>query len=306
MTRKTPPVNVSASVRARLLKLAKERREDFTLTLVNYAAERFLYRLSQSKHRDQFVLKGAMLFAVRIGEQYRPTRDLDLLGLGEATEAAINTAVREIVATSVDDDGLVFDAGALEVHPIREDNRYGGLRAVMKAHLAEARIHVQIDIGFGDAITPAAMDLEFPTLLVGMPSPHVLAYPTETIVAEKVEAMVDLGISNSRMKDFCDVALAARRVAFVGEVLVVALRATFRRRSTPLPDGEIIALSERFVQDTSAQANWRAFATRSRQREFESLQQVVSELQRFLHEPFAHARSADAFVAQWKPGGPWA
>ena len=156
MTRKTPPANVSASVRARLLKLAKERREDFTLTLVNYAAERFLYRLSRSKHRDQFVLKGAMLFAVRIGEQYRPTRDLDLLGLGEATEAAINTAVREIVATSVDDDGLVFDAGALEVHPIREDNRYGGLRAVMKAHLAEARIHVQIDIGFGDAITPAS------------------------------------------------------------------------------------------------------------------------------------------------------
>ena len=234
MTRKTPPANVSASVRARLLKLAKERREDFTLTLVNYAAERFLYRLSRSKHRDQFVLKGAMLFAVRIGEQYRPTRDLDLLGLGEATEAAINTAVREIVATSVDDDGLVFDAGALEVHPIREDNRYGGLRAVMKAHLAEARIHVQIDIGFGDAITPAAMDLEFPTLLVGMPSPHVLAYPTETIIAEKVEAMVDLGISNSRMKDFCDVALAARRVSFVGEALVVAVRATFQNLNSSM------------------------------------------------------------------------
>lgn len=119
MTRKTP-ANVAASVRARLLKVSKERREDFTLTLMNYAAERFLYRLSRSRYRDQFVLKGAMLFAVRIGEQYRPTRDLDLLGIGEATEAAIDTAVREIAATSVEDDGIVFDVGTLELHPIRD------------------------------------------------------------------------------------------------------------------------------------------------------------------------------------------
>jgi hypothetical protein len=117
--------------------VAKERREDFTLTLMNYAAERFLYRLSRSKHRDRFVVKGAMLFAVRIGERYRPTRDLDLLGLGEATEAAVNAAIQEIVSTPVDDDGLVFDMGTLTVHPIREDNRYGGLRAVMQARLTE-------------------------------------------------------------------------------------------------------------------------------------------------------------------------
>jgi predicted nucleotidyltransferase component of viral defense system len=306
MTRKTPPVNVSASVRARLLKVAKERREDFTLTLMNYAAERFLYRLSKSKYREQFVLKGAMLFAVRIGEKYRPTRDLDLLGLGEATEAAINGAIGEIVSTPVGDDGLVFDTSTLTVHPIREDNRYGGLRAVMQARLAEARIHVQIDVGFGDAITPGALDLEFPTLLRDMASPHVLAYPTETIIAEKTEAMVDLGISNSRMKDFSDVAIAARRVAFDGESLAVALRATFRRRGTAFPDGEIVALSEQFVQDSSAQANWKAFATRNQQTEFESLQQVVSELRRFLHEPVAHARSTELFTAQWSPGGPWA
>ncbi len=164
MKRKTP-VNVSASVRARLLKVSKERREDFTLTLMNYAAERFLYRLSRSSYRDQFVLKGAMLFAIRIGEPYRSTKDLDLLGMGEATEAAIDTAVREIAATKVDDDGLVFDVGTLEVRSIREDNRYGGLRAIVQVRLAEARIHVQIDVGFGDAITPAATDLEFPTLL---------------------------------------------------------------------------------------------------------------------------------------------
>jgi hypothetical protein len=304
MTKKAP-VNVAASVRARLLALAKDRREDFTLTLVNYAAERFLYRLSRSAHRDEFVLKGAMLFAIRIGESYRPTRDLDLLGRGEASAAATAVAVRDIVSTPVDDDGIAFDARSLDVTPIRDGDRYGGVRAVIQAHLAEARIHVQIDVGFGDAITPAAVDLEFPTLLGGMPSPHVLAYPVHTIVAEKAEAMIDLGISNSRMKDFADIAMAARRVAFDGESLVAALQATFRRRGTLLPDDAIVALSGEFVQDARAQANWKAFTTRSGQREFDSLRRVVAEVHRFLQEPFARARSGEPFAAHWPPGGPW-
>jgi predicted nucleotidyltransferase component of viral defense system len=197
------PVNVGASVRARLLKVSKERHEDFTLILMNYAAERFLYRLSRSSRREQFVLKGAMLFAVRIGELYRPTRDLDLLSVGEHSEAAIEAAIRDIVVTPADDDGVSFDLGTLQVHPIREDNRYGGIRAIMEAQLTEARIHVQIDVGFGDAITPAALDLDFPTLLANMPAPNVLAYPTETIVAEKVEAMVELGRAAETRNGHC-------------------------------------------------------------------------------------------------------
>lgn len=305
MKRKTP-ANVGASVRARLLKASKTRHEDFTLILMNYAAERFLYRLSRSNRRNQFVLKGAMLFAVRIGEPYRPTRDLDLLGIVEPSEAAIDAAVRDIVATPTDDDGVSFDVGTLQVNPIREDNRYGGIRATMQAHLAEARIHVQIDIGFGDAVTPAALDLDFPTLLANMPSPNVLAYPTETIVAEKVEAMVDLGRSNSRMKDFTDLAMAARRVGFDGEVLVTAIRATFRRRKTPLPDGDIVALTGEFVGDERAQANWRAFAGRSQLRGFESLAHVVAELRAFLLPPLEHARTGELFTSHWNPGGPWA
>ena len=299
------PVNVGASVRARLLKVSKERHEDFTLILMNYAAERFLFRLSRSNRRDQFVLKGAMLFAVRVGELYRPTRDLDLLGTGEPSEAAIEAAIRDIVTTPTDDDGVSFDLSTLQVQPIREDDRYGGIRAIMQAHLAGARIHVQIDIGFGDAITPAALDLDFPTLLVNMPSPNVLAYPTETIVAEKVEAMVDLGRSNSRMKDYADLVMAARRVAFHGDVLVAALRATFRRRQTPLPDGDLVGLSDEFVQDERALANWRAFAARSQLRRFESLVQAVAELRPFLLPPLEHARTDEPFTARWNPGGPW-
>jgi predicted nucleotidyltransferase component of viral defense system len=304
MTRKTP-VNVAASVRARLLKVSKERREDFTLTLMNYAAERFLYRLAQSEYRDRFVLKGAMLFAVRVGEHYRPTRDLDLLGLGEASEVAVATAVRDIATTKVDDDGLVFDVDGLEVQAIREDNVYGGIRAVMRARLAEARIHVQIDVGFGDAITPAATDLDFPTLLADMPSPNVLAYPTETIVAEKVEAMVHLGLSNSRMKDFTDLAIAARRTGFEGSTLAAAIRATFRRRGTQLPESEIVALSERFVQDARSQANWKAYVKREGLRGFESLAQVIEELRAFLSRPIEHAGTGETFEARWTPGGPW-
>jgi hypothetical protein len=246
-----------------------------------------------------------MLFAVRIGEPYRPTRDLDLLGTGEPSEGAIEAAVRDIVSTRTGDDGVSFDLGTLQVHPIREDNRYGGIRAIMNAHLAEARIHVQIDVGFGDAITPAALDLEFPTLLVNMPSPNVLAYPTETIVAEKVEAMVDLGRSNSRIKDFTDLAMAARRVAFDGDALVAAIRATFRRRQTPLPDGEILALTEEFTGDERALANWRAFSGRNQLRGFHSLAQVVTELRPFLLPPLEHAHTGEPFAARWNPGGPW-
>ena len=301
MRHKTP-VNVAASVRARLLKLSKERQEDFTLTLVNYAAERFLYRLSKSTHRAQFILKGAMLFAARIGEPYRPTRDLDLLGMGQASEAAVAAAVRDIIATGVPDDGLVFDADTLQVHPIRDDDRYGGMRATLQAYLAGAVIPVQIDVGFGDAVTPRAGDFDFPTLLNGMPAPSVLAYPMETVVAEKVEAMVDLGISNSRRKDLTDVAVAARRTAFDGATLVTAFRATFYRRGTAFPDGEIMALTDRFI--AAAQANWKAFSRRNKV-PFESLEQLVTQLRAFLLEPLQRARSGNDFSARWNPGGPW-
>ena len=304
MTRKAP-VNVAASVRARLLKVSKERQEDFTLTLMNYGAERFLYRLAQSKYRDRFVLKGAMLFAVRVGERYRPTRDLDLLGLGEASEPAVAAAVREIAKTRVDDDGLVFDVDGLDVRAIREDDAYGGIRAIMQAHLAEARIHVQIDVGFGDVVTPTATDLEFPTLLADMPAPNVLAYPTETIIAEKAEAMVQLGLSNSRMKDFTDVAIAARRTAFDGTTLVAAIDATFHRRGTALPGSEIVALSREFVRDARTQANWKAYVKRGRVTDFDSLEDLIQELRTFLSAPLEHARIGEPFTAQWKPGGPW-
>ena len=165
---------------------------------------------------------------------------------------------------------------------------------------------MQIDVGFGDAITPAASGMVFPTLLDDMASPNVLAYPNETIIAEKTEAIVDLGLSNSRMKDFTDVAMAARRWTFDGDTLVTALQATFRRRRTSLPKDEVVALSERFVWDERAQANWNAFVTRNRPGDFASLVEVVTEVRGFLLAPLEHARTGRAFNGTWNPGGPWA
>lgn len=299
------PSDIGASVKARLLNLAKARGEDFNLTLINFAAERFLYRLSCSGRRNQFVLKGAMLFAVRIGEAYRPTRDRDLLGRGDTSEEAIAAAIRDIVGTAIDNDGIEFDGSSLQVQPIREDDRYGGLRVLIQARLTEARIRVQIDVGFGDAVTPEPLDLNFPTLLPDLPPPNILAYPTETIISEKTQAMVELGIANSRMKDFADIAMAARRLAFEGETLVAALRATFHRRETPLPELEVLALSELFLENVSAQANWKAFTNRNRAQELGSLAQVVAELRLFLLVPLENARTGKPFRAVWSPGGPW-
>jgi hypothetical protein len=174
----------------------------------------------------------------------------------------------------------------------------------LQARLIEARIHVQIDVGFADAITPAATDLDSPTLLADMPSPNVLAYPTETTVAEKVEAMVHLGLSNSRMKDFTDLAIAARRTAFEGSTLAAAIRATFRRRGTLLPESEIVALSEQFVQDSRAQANWKAYVKREGLRGLNPWRNSSKNYEHFFpgHRVCPDRRDVRA---RWTPGGPW-
>jgi uncharacterized protein YggL (DUF469 family) len=299
------PTNLAASVRARLLSLSKSRGEDFTLTLVNYGIERFLYRLSRSVRRDQFVLKGAVLLALRAGAHYRPTRDLDLLGRGEASADAVAAAMRDILATVVDDDGLEFDASTIAVAGIREGDRYGGLRVTLLARLASARVPLQIDVGFGDVVTPTVDVVHVPSALATVPAAHVLAYPTPTIVAEKVQAMVDIGLVNSRMKDFFDVAVAANRLTFDGPTLTAALVATFSRRQTAIPEGVPPALADTFAQDRRTQANWTSFVTRSGLENPGTLAQALETIRGFVLAPLAAAHSGASFDKQWAPGGPW-
>jgi predicted nucleotidyltransferase component of viral defense system len=257
-----PLKNIGTSVRTKLLQLAKQRGDDFQLVLLRYVNERLLYRLATSQHANRFVLKGAALFTVWTGKPHRATRDLDLLGFGDSSEANLRDVFIDIATMKTEDDGTVFDASSLDVGPIRENQEYGGVRVTLAAHIAEAKVRVQIDVGFGDAITPEAIEIDFPALL-SFPAPRLRAYPRETVIAEKLDAMVQLGLANSRMKDFYDLKLLSELFDFDGAVLVRAIRATFSRRNTPIPSEAPAALSPQFVGDSGKAKQWLAFASKS-------------------------------------------
>ena len=260
MTKK-PVSNIGASVRQRLLNLRDQTGEDAQALFTQFAIERFLYRLSRSSLADQFVLKGAMLFRVWSGSLHRPTKDVDLLGFGEPTPASVTSMIGEIIATTVDDDGITFDAASIRAEEIRENDDYGGIRATFTGMLDKAVIPLQVDVGFGDAITPAAEDRTYP-VLVGMAAPKLRMYPVETVIAEKLEAAVKLGMVNSRMKDFYDLLVIFRRFPYDESTLTRAIVETFARRGTPLPRTVPPGLSDDFGDDPTANRLWRGFVTR--------------------------------------------
>ena len=250
--------DLAASVRARLLNIAKAEQTDFNAVLVRYALERFLYRLGQSAHADHFVLKGAMLFNLWYAMPHRPTRDVDLLGFGASDLESIAQTFRQIVSVSAAD-GMVFDAASVVVDEIRKNAGYAGARVLVNAELARARCKVQIDIGFGDAVTPGPVDAAYPVLLADFAAPQLRTYPVYTVVAEKLHAMVLLGMTNSRVKDYLDVWILVEREVLDATVLATAVAATFKRRSTAVPTTLPIGLSDEFANDASRQALWAAF-----------------------------------------------
>ncbi|MBU1750048.1 MAG: nucleotidyl transferase AbiEii/AbiGii toxin family protein [Chloroflexi bacterium] len=302
---KADPANVAASVRQRLLNLSRARGEEFNLVLTRYATERLLYRLAQSPYADRFVLKGALLFALWMERPHRPTRDLDLLGYGDSSREALLGLFREVCGTAVEADGLVFDLDTIRVSEIRAHQEYGGQRVELIAWLGKARIAVQIDVGFGDAVTPAAEEMDYPTLLA-MPAPRLRVYPKETVIAEKLQAMVALGILNSRMKDFYDVWMMCRAFAFDGRVLVQAVRSTFERRRTALPATPPVALTTALAQEPDKNVQWQAFLSRNRlDRDGAEFGQVIAELAVFLLPVLAAAARWEAFDYTWPAGGHW-
>ena len=250
--------NLAASVRARLLNIAKAEQTDFNQVLVRYALERFLYRLSQSAHADRFLLKGAMLFNLWYDMPHRPTRDADLLGFGPSDLPSIGQTFCEIVSV-VADDGIVFDPASVSVGEIRKGAGYAGARVLVTAELARARCKTQIDIGFGDAVTPGPVDAVYPVLIADFPAPHLRTYPVYTVVAEKLHAIVLLGMTNSRLKDYLDLSVLMDREELDQATLATAIAATFARRGTALPTELPIGLSEEFANDASRQALWAAF-----------------------------------------------
>ncbi|QDU59611.1 hypothetical protein Pan216_04420 [Planctomycetes bacterium Pan216] len=304
MTRENPR-NMAASVRQRLMNKAKQQKEDFGLVLTRYGLERLLYRLSQSRHRDQFILKGAMLFQLWSGHVHRPTRDLDLLGYGDPAPERFQEILRDICGLDVEDDGLEFHAESVHAERMKEDEEYQGLRIKLQATLAPARIPIQIDIGFGDAINPGPNEVTYPTLL-DLPAPTLKAYPRETVVAEKFQAMVMLGIANSRMKDFYDVWTLARQFEFSGSVLCSALRGTFQRRKTALPEQPPLALTTEFTEDRQKLTQWRAFVRKSKlDAEGTELTGIAESLRGFLMPPTDALVAGADFEMDWLPNGPW-
>ena len=278
--------NVAASIRARLLNLARERGQAFELLLTRYALERLLHRLGLSRYRERFVLKGAMLLAVWIDDPTRATRDVDLLGFGDPSPESILAVFREIVSIVVDD-GLAFDADGMRLDAIREQLEYGGIRLRTTASLAGARIPVAIDIGFGDATEPGLGEVDLPVLL-DQPKPDIRGYAPETVVAEKLHAMVVLGLANSRMKDFYDVWTLMGSGAIDDDRLARAIAATFRRRGTPVSDETPLALTEPFATDAVKRRQWDAFRVETRANDV-PLDQLVVEIHRKVAAAMAQA-----------------
>ncbi|CAM5788438.1 nucleotidyl transferase AbiEii/AbiGii toxin family protein [Ottowia pentelensis] len=291
--------NLPASILARLLTLAKQRGDDYSLLLNRFAMERLLARISVSRHAERFLLKGAMLFALWYDAPHRPTRDADLLGFGPDDEANLMATFREVAAIDLGD-GIVFDPESVKVQAIREDNSYGGTRITLVARIGSARCALQIDVGFGDAVTPGPLTVTYPTLLGDFRAPTLRVYPVYTVVAEKYQAMVMLGQANSRMKDFFDLAVIARRTQLDGATLAAAIAATFARRQTALPIERPLALTTQFSADAAKLRQWQAFLSKNRI-DAASLGDTVALLHDLLWPPTQVAAIRSQATATWHP-----
>jgi hypothetical protein len=297
--------DLGASVRQRLLNQARVRGRPFQELLQYFAMERFLYRLAKSPYADRFVLKGALLLTAWRAPLSRPTMDIDLEGRTSSDLERIRALVQAMCVLEVEPDGVAFDSDSMEVKQIKEDADYEGVRVRFWATLARARIRMQIDIGFGDAIVPYPTTVEYPTLLE-FPPPVLVAYPRETVVAEKLEALTTRGLLNSRLKDYFDLWLLPRLYAFDGASLVAAIRATFQRRGVAV-EALPVGLTSAFSTDPAKSAQWRAFLRRSRFTEAPTdLAELVKQIHDFATPPlFAAAVEGRTPPASWEPGGPW-
>ena len=296
--------DLGASVRQRLLNQARSQGRPFQEVLQYFAMERFLYRLAKSPFADRFILKGALLLTAWRAPLSRPTMDIDLAGRTDNALDHIGSLVGEICAIAVEPDGIEFSRASIEASRIKEDADYEGVRVQFHATLARARIPMQLDIGFGDIITPGPAEIVYPTLL-DFPAPVLQAYPRETVVAEKLEALTALGVLNSRMKDYYDLALLSRMYPFEGERLADAIVATFRHRGTTI-EAEPIGLTEAYYNDPSRAVQWRAFVRRSRfDEEAGDLVRLVAEIRPFALPVLSAIAAKDTFQARWKAGGPW-
>lgn len=296
--------NTTASILQRLKNYSEAQKEDRGLTITNYAIERFLYRFSISEYASQFVLKGAQLFRVWTDISYRPTRDLDLLRFGNPDIEELERIFREVCAIETDvEDGIDFLSETVKGEAIREENEYDGVRIKLEFRIGRTGEFMQIDIGFGDAVSPPATEIEFPSILK-MPSVNFRAYSRDTVIAEKVEAMVSLGYANSRMKDFYDVYTLSQKFYYDGTRLKNTMQSTFSRRKTEIPKTLPIAFTEEFSQDPLKQTQWNAFIKKNSLVAI-NLTQIVQGITVFINPIFIAIRGSKDYSLKWQSDRGW-
>jgi predicted nucleotidyltransferase component of viral defense system len=305
--------NKAASIRQKLLNLSRERGESFDFVLQQYAIQRLLYRLSVSEYHDQFLLKGAMLFSVWTGDLHRPTKDIDLLGFGSNDIDVLVNDFKVICATETDD-GLIFDIESIQGVRIKEDSLYQGVRVTGFAHLEKAKIGFQVDIGFGDAVTPNARLATIPSFL-DFPAPIMKIYPVYTVIAEKFHAMVALGLFNSRIKDFYDIWMitihglqegnfllggdALDGTDLDGTLLCSAITSTFNRRNTVMSTEMLSVFTAEFMQDTNKHKQWNAFFNKNRIVSDQSFENIQQGLRCFLEPVYQAAALGAEYPFKW-------
>lgn len=293
-----PVKNLSASVHQRLLNKSRETNQSFNELIQYYGIERLLYRLSLSQYSRQFILKGALMFKAWGMANFRPTRDVDLLGHTPDTLEHIKALFEDVCKLEVAPDGLEFDK-KVSVERIKEDAEYEGVRINVLAHLDKTLIPIQVDIGFADVVTPAPQKIEYPILL-DFPAPQVYGYPRETIAAEKFQAMIILGMANSRMKDFYDLGMMFDEFEFDGMTMQDALLRTFQNRDTELPmETHVIFLPE-FAENKTAQ--WNAFTRKVKRQNYADMKQVISIIKKFFLPILAASQQGIPFERKWKSG----
>jgi len=296
---------IKKSIHGRLKNWAKKNNESVENTLYRYTIERLLYRLSQSKYKNQFLLKGAFLFTLWFDAPHRTTRDVDFLNTGTNDIKELERIFKDVCIVKVVEDGLTFEPETIRVEPIMEESFYGGIRVRMLAILDKARMLLQIDIGCGDAVTPAPIQSKLPTILK-MPAPRLRTYPIYTVIAEKLETMILRGLGNSRMKDIYDIWFLSKKLKLEGKALLAAVINTFKRRKTPFPSNKPLVLSQEFYLNPEKQIQWNAFLKRNKFTSDEiRLEPIISSLNDFLDAPLTAASLGRSFSKTWSNKKGW-
>lgn len=299
-------INIAASIRYRLLNLSKERREDYNYLLILYLGERLLYRLSKSRYQQQFILKGATLFKVWNGEPHRATKDLDFLSFGNNEVEYIEKVFQEICLINCEENGIIFLSESIKAQVIKEDQQYEGVRVEIIGKLGTNQCKLQVDIGFGDVVTPNPQEELINTILPDTPKPKLIIYPRETVIAEKFQAMVDLGIKNSRLKDFYDIWFLCKDFEFQGDLLCQAIGNTFKRRKTEIPIKEPLAFTQEFTNNPQKSKEWAAFLNKIKKGNPQlAFDEVVTVIKSFIMPPCIASAKNEKFDKVWNVGGFW-